>query len=111
MKGLKFVRRSTIVSARLLILALGFLAVAFQSQAQVVTLTHNNSVAQINTGSSAGMFNWFVEGQDQLAQQWFWYRVGNTAEAAINTISAPTITTPDARTLYSSYFNGAYGVE
>jgi len=78
--------------------------------AQVVVLNHQNSSATINTGSSAGMFNWSVDGQNLLNQQWFWYRVGLNAEAPINTIGAPTITTPDARTLYSSYFNGSYGV-
>lgn len=78
--------------------------------AQIVVLNHNNSSASIDTGSSAGMFNWTVDGQNVLAQQWFWFRVGANAEAPINTISAPTITTPNARTLYTSYFNGSYGV-
>ncbi len=80
------------------------------SQAQIVVLNHNNSSAAIDTGSSAGMFDWSVNGQDVLAQQWFWYRIGTHAEAPINTISAPVNTTPDARTLYTSYFNGSYGV-
>lgn len=79
-------------------------------QAQIVVLNHNNSSASIDTGSSAGMFNWSVDGQNVLAQQWFWFRVGTTAEAPINTIGAPVITTPDARTLYTSYDNGSYGV-
>ena len=83
-----------------------------QAQAQVITLSHNNSVAQINTSSSAGLFNWLVDGSDQLAQQWFWFRAGASGpEAPINTISAPSITTPDARTLYTTYNNGAYSVE
>ena len=78
--------------------------------AQVVVLNHNNSSASINTGTSAGMFNWTVDGQNALSQQWFWFRVGQNAEAPINTIGAPVITTPDARTLYTSYYNGSYGV-
>lgn len=87
-------------------------ASVWQSRAQVVTLTDNNSVVQVNTGNSAGMFNWTVGGQNQLYQQWFWFRAGATGpEATINTISAPTITTPDAKTLYTSYFNGAFGVQ
>jgi hypothetical protein len=99
------------------ILALGIIAStlaasALQSRAQIITLTDNNSVAQINASSSAGMFNWSIQGQNQLAQQWFWYRVGLVGpEAPINTISAPTITTPNARTLYTTYNNGAYSVE
>ncbi len=84
---------------------------AWQSSAQIVTLTDINSVAQINTASQAGMFNWIVDGQDQLAQQWFWYRVGPVGpESSVNTISAPTIITPNAKTLNVSYNNGAYAV-
>jgi hypothetical protein len=55
------------------------------------------------------MFNWSIQNSpstsvDQLTQQWFWYRVGSSGpESAINTISAPTITTPNASTLYTSY--------
>lgn len=58
------------------------------------------------------MFSWKVDGQQQLNQQWFWYRIGNSSpESSINTISAPSPTTPDARTLYTTYNNGAYGVQ
>jgi PEP-CTERM motif-containing protein len=89
-----------------------FLALASSADAQIITLVDNNSVAQINVGSSSGMFNWNVDGQNQLAQQWFWYRVGALGpEQAINSISAPALTTPNARTLYTSYNNGAIGVE
>ena len=92
--------------------SLAFQLLTVSSEAQIVTLTHNNSVAQINTGGQAGMFNWSVDGTNQLSQQWFWYRVGAVVgESSINTISAPSITTPDARTLYLNYNNGSYGVE
>lgn len=89
------------------------LAFAPLAQAQLVNLVDQNSVVQIQTsGSGAGMFNWLVDGQDYLAQQWFWFRVGSSGpESRIDTISAPTITTPDARSLYVSYFNGSFGVE
>jgi len=117
MKGLKFARRGTNLSVRWIILALALLAVTFQTRAQIITLTHNNSSASIAVNSQAGMFNWSVlDGngifQNQLAQQWFWYRVGAAGpEQSIDTISAASITTPDARTLYTRYNNGAYGVE
>src|SRR5882762_3414422 len=111
MKGTKSALFAKMPLLRSVILASAFLSLVLQTQAQIITLTDQNSVAQVNTASSAGMFNWFVDGQNQLAQQWFWYRVGLTAEHAINTISAPSITTPDARTLYVTYNNGAYSVE
>lgn len=90
-------------------------AVAFQTQpvsGQIITLQDQNSVAQVNVGSSAGMFNWHVDGVNQLAQQWFWYRVGSVGgELPINTLSAPVVVTPDARTLYTTYNNGAFSIE
>jgi hypothetical protein len=86
--------------------------IAFQASGQTINLTDANSVVQVSTSSSAGMFNWLVDGVDPLVQQWFWFRVGGAGgEAPINTISAPTITTPDAKTLYTRYNNGAFGVE
>jgi hypothetical protein len=86
------------------------------ANAQIITLTDPNgpnSLVQVQTsGSGAGMFNWTVDGHDYLANQWFWYRVGASGgESRIDTISAPTITTPDAQTLYTRYNNGSYGVE
>ncbi len=70
-------------------LTLMLLAGTLGVQAQIQTLTDNNSVAQINPNSQSGMFNWSVDGQNQLNQQWFWYRIGNTPEQSIDTISAP----------------------
>ena len=61
------------------------------SNAQIVTLSENNSVALVDTGSQAGMFYWAIQGQNQLQQQWFWYAVGNNAPASIDTISAPAV--------------------
>jgi len=52
-----------------------------------------------------------VDGVQNLQQQWFWYRVGLNPEAPIDTISAPTIVRPDAKTAYVTYNNGAYSVE
>jgi len=57
------------------------------------------------------MTNWVVDGQNELAQQWFWYRVGSTGpEQPISAIGAPVFSTPNARTLYTTYNNGSIGV-
>jgi hypothetical protein len=104
--------RLCILSAIAIGVVCTLLASARQSHAQIITLSDNNSSAQVNVGSSAGMFNWFVDGQNQLAQQWFWYRVGNAnPEASIDTISAPTISTPNARALYAIFSNASFSVE
>ena len=97
------------IMASLTLLAVPF--VVLHSQAQIYVLTHNNSSVQINVGAQMGMFQWTVESQNQLYQQWFWYRVGNAAEQSIDTISAPLANQPNNRTLYTSYNNGQYGVE
>jgi len=89
----------------------GLLTVAVGAQAQIQTLFDNNSFADINPNNQAGMFDWFVDGQNQLFQQWFWYRVGANPEQSIDTISAPTIVRPDAKTAYITYNNGAFSVE
>src|SRR5262249_48639321 len=44
----------------------------------IVTLADGNSLAQVDVGGQ-GMFSWMVNGQNQLSQQWFWYRIGSSA--------------------------------
>ncbi len=46
-------------------------------------LQDNNSTAYIDTDGGTGMTSWVVDGVDHLSQQWFWYRVGNAAEAPL----------------------------
>ncbi len=81
------------------------------ANAQIATLSDQNSVARVDLGSSAGMFSWQVEGVNQLNQQWFWLGVGNSAEVPINTISAPTFSQSSARSLTTFYANALYSVQ
>src|SRR5690348_16726746 len=77
------------------------------SSAQVVTLVDQSSSATVNLDGAAtpgglGMTNWSVGGVNNLAQQWFWYRVGSSGpEQPINTIGSLTFSIPNARTLYA----------
>ncbi|MFZ0828695.1 MAG: PEP-CTERM sorting domain-containing protein [Verrucomicrobiia bacterium] len=60
----------------------------------------------INTSSQQGMYSWTVEGQQQLAQQWFWYRIGSSGgESSIDTISAPVNNLLSGNILQSTYAN------
>jgi hypothetical protein len=79
--------------------------------AQIVTLNDKNSTAYIDTASQAGMYFWNVEpsGVSQLAQQWFWYRVGNT-QGSIDSISAPHITSQTANSLSTTYLNSSFSI-
>jgi len=85
-----------------------------RSEAQIVTLSDQNSSAQVNLSSQAGMFNWTVDGQNELNQQWFWLAVNgvnNGAPTAINNLSAPSFSTPNNRLLETTYGNANYSVE
>ncbi len=51
------------------------------------TLVNGNSSADFDTGSQSGMYNWFVDGVDQMFQQWFWYRTdGMNRELSLDTL-------------------------
>ncbi len=94
-----------------LALCLVFECAALRAQAQIVTLANGNSVAQINVGSQQGMFYWAVlnqpnQFQNQLHQQWFWYRVGTTdPERSIDTIGAPVLSGLTPSTLTTTYYD------
>jgi hypothetical protein len=66
-------------------------------------LSDNNSVAQVNPNSQAGMFDWMLQGQNVLQQQWFWYGIGNSAVRSIDTINAPTAVQASSRELLITY--------
>ena len=57
-----------------------------RSVAQIVNMTDGGSTASVDLLSGAGMYNWSVLGQNQLMQQWFWYRTDGGNAQPINTI-------------------------
>jgi hypothetical protein len=61
---------------------------ALASSAQAVEVISDlNSVVSIDPNSQAGVFDWEVNGVDQLNKMWFWYRNGATAEASLDTLT------------------------
>ena len=110
-------KQNRCASKRLRLMALGVVAISFghSAFAQVINLQTRISSALINLGAvPATQSAWSIGlsmAKTSLAQQWFWYRVGSSGpESSISSISAPTITTPNSRSLYTTYNNGAYGV-
>ena len=100
------------VSLGLLTIGVWFLAVALVTPADATTftLTDLNSSAQIDDASQNGMFNWTVNGVNQLSQQWFWFRLGNTGgQSSIDTQPLLAATASDTNgngqndTLFLSY--------
>jgi hypothetical protein len=85
-----------------LALALGLIAT--QALAVTgVTLTSGNSVVTIDPYNQMGMNTWYVDGQNQLYQQWFWYRIGQSAEQSIDMIGLPVINQYSASQMSSTY--------
>lgn len=100
------------VSIRGVVLLIAMIALpAARSQAVVITLSDLNSVAEFEPDTQSGQFNWRVDGVDQLAQQWFWYRIGNNPEQSIDTISAPVITQSAPSSFSSIYTNASLQVK
>jgi hypothetical protein len=79
MKGLR---------VKIILLALALLLTGgYTAKATDITLTDFNSTVVIDPTSDAGMYTWTVDGVDQMYQQWFWYRIGDTGpEYSIDTL-------------------------
>jgi len=96
-------------------ICLAFQATERQAGAQTYTLADANSQATVDTASSAGMNSWSVDGQNQLSQQWFWYRIGNTGtgnpDQPINTLSAASVNQPVANLLKTTYTGSQLRIE
>jgi hypothetical protein len=68
-----------------------------------LTLSDLNSQVLIDTTSQSGVYSWTVDGVNQLAQQWFWYRIGSGRESSVDTLGAPTGGTTSANSATFSY--------
>ena len=111
MKILKksFVSRAWLFKGALFaILVMGFVG---QSEAQIYTLSQNDSSVLINAGNQQGVYNWSVDGVNQLNQQWFWYSAGGSAPASIDSISAVSATQSSANKLSTTYANSTVSVK
>jgi hypothetical protein len=94
---------------KLVVLSAACAGFLLNSQAQY-TLHDVNSSVTINPSAQTGMLNWFVDGQNQLYQQWFWYRVGSAGpEHSIDTIGTPSVST-NANTLTATYNAGYFNM-
>lgn len=77
-----------------------------------LTLNSGNASADIDPGSQAGMFNWFVDGQDYLAQQQVWYRLNGTAsESSVDTLPLSSLTQPTANSATMIYSGAGFDLE
>lgn len=78
--------------------------------AQLVTLIDGSSEAQILPDSQAGVFNWSVNGEDQLSQQWYWVQV-NGQRFSIDALTLGSVSQPALNKSTLSYTDGANGYD
>jgi hypothetical protein len=67
------------------LIAIMFAGTVVQSEAQVYTLSAQDSSVQINL--AGGVSQWTIDGVNQLNQQWFYYSVGSGPVYSIDTIA------------------------
>ncbi len=77
---MSFVKSSLLMASALA------LASGTASASSSFTLYDGNSQTSIDPLSSAGQYDWIVDGLDHVAQQWFWFRIGQNPEQPINTL-------------------------
>jgi hypothetical protein len=110
-KRVEVIRKATL-SQFLKVGVAAFAVGTFSSAHAVITLSDLNSVITINPANQSGINEWSIAGQDQLNQQWFWYRIGNSAEASIDTIGAPTVSTYNGtRGVTTTYANSQFTLQ
>ena len=86
--GHEFSRYAVGKTAVIAILCLSLGLTGTTSADPIATLNEENSTLQFDLGSAGvGMNQWIVDETNRLAEQSFWYRVGNTAQQRVNTLN------------------------
>ncbi|HRK20524.1 MAG TPA: PEP-CTERM sorting domain-containing protein [Fimbriimonadaceae bacterium] len=91
------------------------LGVAATSGAQVV-LSDGNSSASIDPTSDGlpflrGLNSWEVDGVNQVFQQWYWFRVGESREHPIDEIGDAVVTQSAPNSANVAYSNAAVSID
>jgi hypothetical protein len=86
----------SILATRILVCVLITILAAFGACAQASTFELTdflgpNSSVNVNPDTQAGVYQWLVDGQNQMTQNSYWYRIGSTGPASpISSISSIT---------------------
>jgi PEP-CTERM motif len=100
-------------------LGLAFLLTCFSisittsARAQSETLTEGNSSVTLNmTDPGAGMNSWTVDGQNQLSDQWFYYRIGSSGTAAsVGSLTLSSFSQPTSSSLNTTYTSSQFSLQ
>jgi hypothetical protein len=88
------------------------------ASAALLSLIDDNSQADFDTATPSNNYNWLVDNTDRLAQQAFWYRIGNAGpESSVHTLPIGVQGTSDANfdgnpdTLFVRYNGAGFRIE
>ena len=77
------------------VLAMAVVAGAGPALAEHITLVSGDSIATVDPESSAGMYQWSINGVESLNQQWFWFRTDlpdySSREYSVDEINTPVV--------------------
>lgn len=89
------------------------ISITTSARAQTETLIDDNSSVTLNlTGPGAGMNSWTVDGQNQLSDQWFYYRIGNSGTAAsVGSLALSSFSQPTPGLLFTTYTGSQFSLQ
>ncbi len=76
----------------LTLVAVSLLMTPMCVEANSYTIASGNSTVTIDPDSTIGMHSWVLDEINQLASQWWYYRIGDTQQQPINQLAIPVVT-------------------
>ena len=108
----RFASGGRLVSSAVVVFSIAWCA--WKGEMQAATLANKNTTIGLDLttpGGVAGMNSWVVDGVNQMAQQWFWYRVGAAGpESDLTALGAPVISQAFPQQLAVTYSSPQYSV-
>ena len=78
--------------------------------ADTITVTHNNSSITVDPSDDAGLYEWIVDGVNNMSQSWFWFRIGDAGpESPLNSLNLILAETPNPNQIHLQYGDPSSG--
>ena len=85
-------RHGVFAMVLLTLVAVSLLMTPVCVEANSYTIASGNSTVSIDPDSVIGAYDWVLDGINQMASQWWYYRIGDTQQQPINQLAVPVVT-------------------